>query len=224
MVVGRQSWRDLVFLHWDYPPEAIRPLVPPPFDLHLREGRAWVGIVAFQLEGLRPRGLPWGMDFLETNLRTYVSLNGREAIFFLSLDAESTPAVLGARALYGLPYRRASMEVVRRGEELEYAHQRRSAPRGAFRVVCRVGAERGTAAPDSLAAFLVERYRFQVVRGGRVWTTEVRHAPYRLHDLAVREVEPGILEADGVPPPSGAPVAHFSPGVDVEVLATRRAT
>lgn len=222
--VGRQSWRDLVFLHWDFEPEAIRPLVPPPFDLHLHDGRAWVGIIPFRVEGLRPLGFPVGLSFLETNVRTYVTLNGEPAIWFLSLDAESTAAVLGARVLYGLPYRRARMSRSRAGQVLEYAHERLGSRGGAFRVRCRIGDELGTAAPGSLESYLVERYRFQVVRAGWVWTTEVRHPPYGLRAAHVEEVDPGILSLDGVPAPSGGPVACYSPGVDVELLATRRAT
>jgi len=219
-VVGHQSWRDLVFLHWDFPPEAVRPVVPPPFGLHLREGRAWVGIVAFEVRDLRPRFAPLGLSFLETNLRTYVTLGGEPAIWFLTLDAASRLAVAGARVAYGLPYRHARMRASREGEALEYRHVRGDGAQ--FRVRCRVGAPLGPAAPGSLEEFLVERYRFYVLRGGRVLSTEVRHRPYPLYVAAVGEVAESLFAPAGLPPAAGLPVAHYSPGVDVELLATRR--
>jgi uncharacterized protein YqjF (DUF2071 family) len=219
-IVGRQSWRDLVFLHWELPPEAVRPVVPPPFDLHLREGRAWVGIVAFEVRDLRPRFAPIGLSFLETNLRTYVTLGGEPAIWFLTLDAASRLAVTGARVAYGLPYRNARMRSSREGEALEYGHVRRDGAELAVR--CRIGAPLGPAAPGTLDHFLVERYRFAVVRAGRVVATEVRHRPYPLHAAAVDAIEESLFAHAGLPPARGAPVAHFSPGADVELLKSRR--
>ena len=44
-----------------------------------------------------------GLEFLETNVRTYVHRDGREpGVYFFSLDAGSLAAVLGARAAFGL--------------------------------------------------------------------------------------------------------------------------
>lgn len=217
-VVGYQSWRDLVFLHWDLPPELVRPVVPPPLDVQLRDGRAWVGIVAFRIARLRPRPLPLELRFLETNLRTYVTYNGEPAILFLALDAASRLAVAGARLGYGLPYHHARMSA----EPGRYAHER-DAGGAHLDVGYTVGEAMGNAEPGSLEEFLVERYRFFTVRGGRVLATEVRHPPYPLHRAGVTGVEESLFAAAGLPPAAGTPVAHFSPGVDVELLATRRA-
>ena len=221
-IVLGHAWKDLLFLHWELPPEAVRPAVPPPFELDLREGRAWVGIVAFEVRGLRPRFLPWGLDFLETNLRTYVRWNGRPAIWFLTLDAASRLAVMGARAAYGLPYRHARMRLEWDGEGLEVGHVR-TGDGASFRARCRVGARLGPAGEGTLEHFLVERYRFFVVRAGRVLETKVRHAPYALHAAAVDEVAESLCAPAGLPPAAGRPHALYSPGVDVEGLTTRRA-
>ena len=224
-VVGRQAWRDLVFLHWELPPEVVRPAVPRPFELDLRDGLAWVSIVAFEVRDLHPVH-PWivlpSLDFLETNLRTYVRWNDEPSIWFLTLDAASRLAVIGARVAYGLPYRHASMLIGRQGEALEYGHAR-TGDRAAFYVRCRIGASSGSAAPGSLEHYLVERYRFVVVRRGRVLSTEVRHPPYPLHAATVDDVSESIFVPSGLPPATGKPLAHYSPGVDVELLATRLA-
>jgi uncharacterized protein YqjF (DUF2071 family) len=224
-VVGRQGWRDLVFLHWELQPEAVRPAVPPPFELDLREGRAWVSIVAFEVRDLRPvKWRPWIAlpRFLETNLRTYVRWNDEPAICFLTLDAASRLAVVGARLAYGLPYRHASMLFARQGEALEYGHVR-AVDGASFHVRCRVGVPIGVAAPGSLEHFLVERYRFYVMRRGRVLSTEVRHPPYPLHAATVDDVTESLFVPSGLPPAAGKPLAHYSPGVDVELLTTKPA-
>src|SRR5262249_39725517 len=53
----RQKWRDLLFVHWPIPPEALRPLVPPQLELDLFDGNAYVGLVPFTMTGVRPVGL-----------------------------------------------------------------------------------------------------------------------------------------------------------------------
>jgi hypothetical protein len=195
--------------------------VPPPLELDVREGTAWVGIVAFRIEALRYRRFPFSLGFLETNVRTYITFGGEPAICFFSLDAASSLAVAGAHAFYGLPYHRARMWARSEGSVMEYGHDRiRREAR--FRVRVHVGASLGPGMPGTLEHFLVERYRFHVVRRGRVWTTEVRHRPYPLRAAAIESLEETLLTASRIPPPRGSPLVHASEGVEVEILATRR--
>src|SRR5271165_6868861 len=77
--VMRQSWRELLFLHWAFAPELIRPLIPPALELDIFEGMDYVGLVPFTMTGVRPTGLPAvaGLSsFHETNVRTYVHVDG----------------------------------------------------------------------------------------------------------------------------------------------------
>ena len=109
----RQNWRELLFLHWAFAPELIRPLIPRELELDLFEGKAYVGLVPFTMTGVRPIGLPAvaGLSsFHETNVRTYVHVDGRDpGVWFFSLDAANTIAVRLARRLFHLPYHRARM-------------------------------------------------------------------------------------------------------------------
>jgi uncharacterized protein YqjF (DUF2071 family) len=60
-----------------------------------------------------------------------------------------------------------------------------------------------------------------------VRTVRVRHRPYPLRDVEVESVSEDLLAAGGVERPDVAPRAHFSDGVDVDVLrggAPRRGT
>jgi hypothetical protein len=104
--VGYQRWHSLLFLHWPLPAAVLRPLVPAELSIDLYAGVAYVGLIPFVVEQARPAvPPPLGLDFLETNVRTYVHLAGEDpGVYFFSLDAASLLAMVGARTGFGLPY------------------------------------------------------------------------------------------------------------------------
>jgi uncharacterized protein len=102
-----QTWEDLLFAHWRVPADELRRLLPRALELDTFADEAWLGITPFRLTGLRARGtvpLPRVSTFLELNVRTYVTVEGKGGIWFFSLDATSALAVAGARRAYHLPY------------------------------------------------------------------------------------------------------------------------
>src|SRR5260370_520901 len=103
-----QRWLHLLFLHWPVSPEIVQMTLPKGLQVDTFEGNAWVGIVPFFMQGVRPAGFisfPGISNFLELNLRTYVrDANGRPGIWFYSLDANQPLAVCLARATFALPY------------------------------------------------------------------------------------------------------------------------
>lgn len=52
------SWRDLLFMHWPVGVEDLRPLVPPALSIDTFEGSAWLGVVPFDMTGVRPHFVP----------------------------------------------------------------------------------------------------------------------------------------------------------------------
>ncbi len=234
---GYQSWRDLLFLHWPVPADALRRAVPAGLEIDTYDGVAYVGVVAFAMERVRPWWLPppLAFEFLETNVRTYVHLDGGRGpgVFFFSLDAASRLAVWAARATFGLPYHFARMRLERRsggaggggGGEVEYEVERRS--NGArFLARYETGPEDLGPSPDgTLDHFLLERYFLHLEHGGALFTGQVHHAPYPRRPVRALEVRDGLVAAAGLPaaPPGPPPLVHFSPGVDVEVFALRPA-
>jgi len=217
---GTQSWRDLLFVHWELPVEAVRAAVPASMELDLWEGRALVGVVPFSMEAVRPSWLPdvLAVDFLETNVRTYVVVNGEPGVFFLSLEAESLPAVIAARATFGLPYHHARMSRDRQGT-LERYESERTTDGARLSARWRRGADLETPALGSLEFFLLERYLLFVDRGGEVLKGQVHHVPYPAHTVEQLEIRETLIRAAGLPAPTGAPFcAHGSVGVDVEVF------
>lgn len=219
---GKQSWRRLLFLHWPVPPDSLRHVVPRALPLDLHDGSAWVSVIPFDIRSARLPLVPaaLGIDFLETNVRTYVRLAGGEpAIWFFSLEASSALAVAGARIAYGLPYRLARMAREFDDGAVVYRTVRiQGPPAPGLEVRYRIGPERGTAEPGSLDEFLIERYVLHVVRRGGVRSVRVRHRPYPLRNVEVESIAEDLLAASGVERPEAAPLAHFSDGVDVDVL------
>ena len=53
-----QTWHHPLFAHWPTDPETLRAYVPPSFEIEVCAGRAWLGIVPFDMTGVRPRGGP----------------------------------------------------------------------------------------------------------------------------------------------------------------------
>jgi len=193
--VGRQSWPDLLFMHWRIPAAALRPLIPPRLDIQEYDGSAWIGVVPFRMEGAMLRGLPNipGISaFPELNVRTYVARGDRPGIWFFSLDASKAFAVWGARAFLDLPYYRATMGVTRVEDGwIEYRSRRLARRAGAgaragSEVWSRASTEAGPSAEAGTDALFSARYRptsdvYQAEAGSLDhWLTE-RYCLYSAH-------------------------------------------
>ncbi len=102
-----------------------------------------------------PHAPALGVRFPETNVRTYVrDARGRRGVFFLSLDAASFPAVLGARTLYRLPYMWSRMRVAADGNRVRYQNRRRHGPAAESDILVETGAP---VVADELVRFLTGR-------------------------------------------------------------------
>lgn len=223
----RQSWRLLGFLHWEIEAAALGRLVPEPLTLDTFEGRAFVGLVPFTMQGVRPAwapALPFLSRFHEANVRTYVHLQGREpGVLFLSLDAASRLAVIGARAVWKLPYHFARMGLdPGQGGRVAYTSERLwpgPTPAGCRLVYGpRDGRAPARASPGGLEHFLAERYVLYTTARGRLLRGRVHHAPYPLQVGECPALEENLLAAAGIARGGGPPLVHYSAGVDVEVF------
>ena len=212
-----QGWNHLTFLHWQYSPQVIRPLLPPNLELDTFDGAAWVGLTPFLLTGLRPPGcpmLPWLSQFPEMNVRTYVrGPDGQRGIWFFSLEADRLAAVLGARLFYGLPYRWAQMRVHHDSASIEYTSHRHFGP-GHANIAIQMGSP---IHPNEQERFLTARFRLYTKIAGRLAFAQVDHAPWPLQSATGLRLEQNVIENSGLPAPVGEPLAHFSPGIDTRI-------
>ena len=73
-----QEWNRAIFLHWEVELSELQKWVPKELEIDLFEGKAWVSVVAFTMEKIRPKNLPpfsLISNFEEINIRTYVKSN-----------------------------------------------------------------------------------------------------------------------------------------------------
>ncbi len=222
VVVGYQRWHEILLAHFEVSPDALRPLVDRRLELDLHDGRAWVSLTPFTMRGARLRlapPLPTLTRFHELNLRTYVRAGGVSGLWFLSLDAESAPAVALARATLGLPYFHARMSRSTSGDDHVYGSERTvvRGPRATFSASWSVGGSI-PALPGSLEHFLAERYALFSVLAGRLLRVHVRHAPWPLRAVRLGKLEQTVARAAGLWVPERPALAHFSEGRDVEVF------
>jgi uncharacterized protein len=225
LVVGRQRWRDLLFLHWPIPVETLRPRIPPGLEIDTFDGVAYIGLVPFWMTGVRPSWAPepLAFRFLETNVRTYVHRDGQDpGVYFFSLEAGSAIAVAVARLQFGLPYFWARMQLRRGGQEIEYRSRRLVG--GTARSYARFvpGEFLGGSAPGTLEHFLIERYYLHVERGGRLYRGQVHHTTYPVQRATLLTLKDELIGATGLPqPPGPPPLVHYVRGVDVDIFGLK---
>lgn len=225
--VMRQRWAGLGFFHWQVAPEVIAARLPDGLHVDTRDGAAWLGVVPFFMQKVRPTGLPplpWLSWFLELNVRTYVyDDEGRAGVWFFSLDCNQPVAVELARRFFHLPYEHAEMRATHDGDGMiDYQCRRKSETQS---IACRypVADVKSTAPaePGTLEWFLVERYLlFSANPRGRIFTGQVHHAPYRVApiDAAAHAGTSLPLAWDGFALPDGPPVsAMVAEAVDVTI-------
>ena len=220
--VQGQTWCDLLFAHWRVSAEALQRVVPAALPLHRDgDGSTWIGITPFVVHGLHARGtppLPWVSHFPELNVRTYVELNGKPGIYFLSLDAARRAAVIAARRAYRLPYFHARMRATKTGARMDYESARIDSSglparfRGSY-------APTGANTDEPLARWLAERYCAYTLDGdGRPLRIDIHHPPWPLQPAS------GELEAQGMADQvgirlDGEPLLHFSARQDTLIWA-----
>jgi uncharacterized protein len=208
-----QTWCDLLFAHWRVPPAQLREVMPDTLPLHLDEdGSAWLGITPFVVTGLRLRGtppLPWVSSFPELNVRTYVEVEGKPGIYFLSLDAARRAAVIAARRTYRLPYFHARMRAGKVGARIDYESARidSSGPPARFRGSY---APSGASTDDQPARWLAERYcAYTVDERLRPLRVEIHHPPWPLQPAEGELDAQGMADQVGIRL-KGEPLLHFS--------------
>ena len=218
--VMTQTWHDLLFAHWAVDPGVLRPLVPASLPVDEFDGAAWLGIVPFRMTNVAPRGMPSvpGLSaFPELNVRTYVTLENKPGVFFFSLDAASSIAVLVARHLARLPYFTAEMACEERDGWIEYRSARTNGPTPAeFNARYRAVGPATPPRPGSLEYFLTERYRLYTVDGsGTRYSLDIHHPPWPLQPAEAEFRRNTMAEAAAVPLPAEPPLLHFAKRQDM---------
>lgn len=212
--VMRQSWYDLLFAHWPVPAAELRPHVPAALPLDEYDGSAWLGVVPFLVRDAKPRGLPGvpsATEFLELNVRTYVTVDGKPGVYFFSLDAGSALAVLGARTFFRLRYFEAEMHRAETPAGTHYRSRRLDAPSMDLDCTYRPVGGAAEAAPGSLEHFLTERYcLYTASRATGVVRVNIQHRPWPLQPAEAEFRRLGVARSAGVELPAIPPLLHYA--------------
>lgn len=187
--VMTQTWEDVLFLHWPVDEQLLRKHIPETLELDVYEGKAWLGIVPFEVKGMRPRLLPtfpFIGSFLELNVRTYVKYKGKPGVYFFSLDTSNFVVVTMAKIGYALPYRHAEMKIERKHQEIILSNNWKDEKQSehfqcTYTPVSPIYySEKGT-----LDHWLTERYCLWTVRGNMLMRTDIHHTKWELQNAEV---------------------------------------
>jgi len=224
----KQRWAELGFFHWAFDPGIIAARLPKDLHVDTFDGKAWMGVVPFLMQRIRPVGLPplpWLSWFHELNLRTYVhDENGNPGVWFFSLDCNQPLAVEIARRAFNLPYEHARMSSEITEQSVHYRSLRKAhhLPEAVYEYPRPVAA--APAKPGSLEWFLVERYSlFSADRNGKLHTGRVHHTPYQIEPMPTGTCPTTAFALNGFPEPETPPVSMLSAApVEVTIFPLRR--
>ena len=224
------TWRDGLFAHWPVDPSTVAAALPDGLSVATHGGDAYLGVVPFVMEDIRPRGLPTGLSFPELNLRTYVEGPNGPGVYFHSLDADDRLGVAVARGLFRLPYYRAETVVRHTATDGEFDAVRfasrrvhEGAPNARFDATYAPAGAAFTPEPGSLPAFLLENYRFYTAgEGGRLYVGEIDHEPWTLRPATADIRANTLFAANGFERPEGDPILHYAEPIAVTADRIRR--
>lgn len=219
----RQTWHDLLFLHWPVATSILRPLVPERLEIEEREGSAWVGVIPFWMSGVAMRPLPpvpGASHFPELNVRTYVRHGDRPGVWFFSLDAANRLAVWVARTFFHLPYVFARMEARRNNNGIAYRSRRPDGPafEGTYAPVGKVALTE----PDSLEHWFTERYcLYSQSARGQIHRADIHHAQWPLQPAEAEIRHNDMLTVHGIEVDGPAPHQHYAKKLEVLVWSLK---
>lgn len=222
-----QKWGKLLFMHWRIEERELRSLIPAQLEIDTFDGTAWIGIIPFTMWDIRalPPYLPAvpGLSSAhELNVRTYVHYDGVPGVWFLSLDCNSSPAVIAARTFYHLPYYNAGIDLEQINNTIDYAVKRTDDPPAHFRGSWNIGETIPFSHPESLEFFLTERYCLYSESGGDLYRARIFHQPWPLQKATINSYESTMIEALRVKPFAGDPVLQYAEEIAVDIWGIKK--
>lgn len=230
---------DVLFAHWPLDPEPVEAVLPDGLAVDTFDGSAWVSALALENRSISPGSLrlPAALErgFPQLNFRTYVTHDGDDGVYFLSLDTGLRAAARAGGDVFGLPFDHARMRLSRRGDRITFRSHRdgETTPPAVFQARYRPEGERYRAEPGTLAEFCVEHFRYFLpaaeaggaaalravgADGTGTFVGRIDRDPWELRPVTATIRENTLFEAAGLPTPETEPVFHYSPGFEMGVL------
>lgn len=205
-----QEWNNALFLHWLVDKTELRKFVPDGLEIDLFEGEAWVSVVLFKMEKIRPWFLPPFApvsNFGEINVRTYVKHGNKSGVYFLSIEGSKWLSCKLAKAISGLPYCKSAMKFTPNSYASKNVLK-------CDKVDCKVSIGSKITSKSALDAWLTERYALFQDINEKLYKFELHHLPWELNAVELSDFSIDYPRFDSLF--NGKPhKIHYSKGVQV---------
>ena len=184
----------MLVLNYPLPPAQVASMIPPPLELDIHDGAAWLSLLAFEQQQFAPLGrLGPKFSFHQINYRTYVKCQGQRGVYFFRMDLDSGWLARMFRVLFGMPAQkqRIKLHTATTGDDRYHLWELRSPE-----------LEISAHNTDKLAAdctwFLAPTKGFFAHRNGTVRHFEVARSPMVPHAAAVKVRRSDFLRQMGI--------------------------
>lgn len=176
-----QEWNRVLFFHWEVPIEILDKLVPKELKIDTFNGKAYISIVPFTMENIRPKYLPaigFISNFHEINVRTYVENNGKKGVYFLNIEAEKFLSAFVSKQLSGLPYEKATIK------RTANSYQSNNPSKG-FHLSVDFTIDQPIHNKSNLDKWLTERYCLYLKECEHVYRYDIHHKEWELNQIKI---------------------------------------
>ena len=217
------DWERVLMVHYEVEPEALQREVP--FELDIRDGRAFISAVAFTMRGMRPhvggKFSAWLLKPIATheflNVRTYARHRDESGIYFLAEWLSNRLSVALGPRLFGLPYKSGRFHYQHYWEDgLLVGSMTDTEGGGAFsyRGVAGPNTQFAACEPGGLEEWLMERYTAFTYSAGKARFFRVWHSPWPQVRVNAEITERRLLDQSWPLFREARMIgANFSPGV-----------
>jgi uncharacterized protein YqjF (DUF2071 family) len=180
-------WTNLFLATYAVPEELLKSRLPPGLELDLRDGQAFVSLVAFDFVDTRVLGIPWPgyRNFPELNLRFYVKHGNERGVVFIREYVGKRLVAWIARGIYNEPYRVAPMTSVVTEDSETITVEHRLTAAGRTNVLRVTGSKPAYCPePSSVEHFFKEHHWwFNTDRRGRLVRYRVDHPVWEVYPV-----------------------------------------
>ena len=180
-----QEWNNAIFLHYQVDLNELKKFVPKELKIDLFNGKPWISVVAFTMEKIRPKNLPPFKplsDFDEINIRTYVKLNNKTGVYFLSIEGGKSISCKVAKEISELPYR---FSKIKRTDQ-KY-QSKNSKFNDKLTIEYRVGKK--LSEKSELDKWLTERYALFQDTDKSINKFEIHHLEWSINEIDLQKLE-----------------------------------
>ncbi len=180
-----QEWNRAIFLHYQVDLNELEKFIPNELEIDLIDGKPWVSVVAFTMEKIRPKNVPYFppiSNFDEINIRTYVTSNNKSGVYFLSIEGGKSLSCKIAKTISELPYRFSKIK--RTNQKYE---SKNSEFNDALNIEFTIGQE--LTQKTSLDKWLTERYALFQDTAKSINEFEIHHLEWPINEIHLDKLE-----------------------------------